>query len=322
MMTITNLKKCFEHVVALDIDTLNLAQGMIHAIIGHNGSGKTTLIRILSGLDKASSGQFTCSAGMKPIAVCLQKPYLFYGTVEQNVRLGIALRKERADERRIKSIVKRLRIAHLMSRPAKLLSAGEMQRVSLARALALEPAALLLDEPTANLDPESRQAIERELFCQKAGGVTCILTTHQIDLAHRLGDTITRLESGRKISGDLCTILAVAITCRDSTYVADYRGTRIFLTASQTGKARIAIAAKDVVISQSAFDSSMLNQMRGVIKSICQRGSVIEVEVDIGFDLLAAITEQSLCRLNLVVGTTVYISFKAASVEILSWLDF
>jgi tungstate transport system ATP-binding protein len=193
LISITNLIKDFGRNRVLDIPSLSLERGIIYALTGHNGSGKTTLLRIIAGLEEPSGGSVIFSIDKNRIGFCFQKPYMFRGTVKNNVAWGLA---EEAEED-IHSMAKKLRIEDLFNRSAKKLSAGETQKVSLARMLIRKPAFLLLDEPTAHLDTGAAATVEDVIRHFVTEGGTCIVATHIADHASRLSANIIRLEQGK-----------------------------------------------------------------------------------------------------------------------------
>jgi len=186
---------------ALDGVSLQLARGRT-AVLGANGAGKSVLLRVMHGLLPAAGGEVVWH-GAPRIAMVFQKPVLLRRSALDNViyalRLSPRHRREDAQslKRRAGAALARVGLAHLADRPGRVLSGGEQQRVALARAWALEPDVLLLDEPTASLDPAAVRAVEDIVMEIAAGGTSIIMTTHHRGLARRFADTIVFLESGR-----------------------------------------------------------------------------------------------------------------------------
>ena len=193
LISITNLIKDFGQHRVLDIPSLHFEKGKIYALTGHNGSGKTTLLRIISGLEEPSGGSVILGIDKNRIGFCFQKPYMFRGTVKKNVTWG--LKKGSTED--IHPLAKKLQIENLLNRSAKKLSAGEIQKVSLARMLLCRPALLLLDEPTTHLDARATGNVEEVIRQFVIGGGTCIVATHMADHASRLSANIIRLEQGK-----------------------------------------------------------------------------------------------------------------------------
>jgi putative ABC transport system ATP-binding protein len=185
--------------------SVELKEGMT-ALVGPSGAGKSTLLRLLNRLADPDSGTihyrgrdirgYDVLALRREIALVPQLPALLPGSVAENVSYGPGLCERRCDLERA------LALAGLDSafaeREARQLSVGEQQRVMLARALALEPAVLLLDEPTAALDERSRDAVERTLLALHAQlSAALIVVTHDQTQARRLGERVLVLDAGR-----------------------------------------------------------------------------------------------------------------------------
>jgi ABC-type sulfate/molybdate transport systems ATPase subunit len=192
----------------LRIDALDLAAGERLAVLGPNGAGKTSLLRLLAAIDMPSAGTVLVDgAPTTPGAVALrrrvayatQRPGLLSTTVRRNVELPLRWRRVPRSRRRLAAAaaLARLGVAHLADRQARSLSAGEAQRVNLARALALEPALLLLDEPAAALDAESRAAFLADVEAAlDARETTVVHVSHRPEEALRLADRVAVLVQG------------------------------------------------------------------------------------------------------------------------------
>ena len=186
--------------------SLEIGAGGPTCILGPTGAGKTLLLRICHGLIEPTAGRVSWgaadwSAALRHQAMVFQRPILLrrsvLGNLEHALHLRGVPRKESA--RRVAAALQRVGLSELAHRPARVLSGGEQQRVALARAWALEPDVLLLDEPTANLDPNAVQAIERTVAAMYAAGVAIILTTHDLGQARRLAQRIIFLHDGRAV---------------------------------------------------------------------------------------------------------------------------
>lgn len=205
---ITGLRKYYSDKKILDIDELQIEKGKITGLIGPNGSGKTTLLRILAGLDEDFTGVIRYNGEIinnniyKKMTLVTQKPYLFRRKVYENIEYPLKIRRvnRKIREQKVKEILERFEIEDLRDKRGHLLSGGESQKVSLARALVFEPELLLLDEPTSNIDPESIKIMEREIlrFNRENKG-TVLIVTHNIDQAERLCHRIIQLEWGKVV---------------------------------------------------------------------------------------------------------------------------
>ncbi|MGE5169521.1 MAG: ATP-binding cassette domain-containing protein [Rudaea sp.] len=171
-------------------------------ILGANGAGKSTLLRVLHGLIEPSRGRVRwgeATARPRGEAMVFQRPVLLRRSAAGNVRHALALAGIRGREarRRTDEALASVGLEPLADRPARVLSGGEQQRLALARAWALQPEVLFLDEPTASLDPPSARAVEAIVHDIHARGTTIVMTTHQLAQAKRLADTVVLLHEGR-----------------------------------------------------------------------------------------------------------------------------
>jgi tungstate transport system ATP-binding protein len=184
---------------------LTLHRGERLALVGANGSGKTTLLRLIHGL-LPHGGQRQLHPllpeGRLPVAAMLfQRPFLMSLSVRRNVLLGLWLRGVPAAARatRCAEALARVGLASQADRPARALSGGQQQRLALARAWALQPDLLLLDEPTASLDPSAKREVEALIDDFAGDGVTVVMSTHNLGQAKRLATRVAYLEAGRLV---------------------------------------------------------------------------------------------------------------------------
>lgn len=211
-LRLQNLCKVFAvgrtSVTALDRLDLDASPGELLVVLGPSGCGKTTLLRLIAGLDQPTSGEIKLhgetivhkKAQERSIGMAFQYPALLPQlTVAENISLGPKLRGIPEPERstRTRELAELLRISDLLPRLPETLSGGQQQRVSLARALAIRPALLLLDEPLANLDPVSRNDLRATIrSVQQKLGVTTIYVTHDQAEAAAVADRIAILDRG------------------------------------------------------------------------------------------------------------------------------
>jgi tungstate transport system ATP-binding protein len=197
VVTLADVGVRFGDVTALRDVNLRLERGDVLALVGANGSGKTTLLQVMHGL-VAHSGRRTVGRPGLVQTMVFQRPFLLRLSVWNNLRLGLwlagvpsAQRSARADE-----ALERAGLLSLRHRPARALSGGQQQRLALARAWALKPDVLFLDEPTANLDPSAKKEIESMLAGFAADGMTLVMSTHNLGQAKRLATRIVHLDDG------------------------------------------------------------------------------------------------------------------------------
>lgn len=193
------------------IERLEVRDGVLYSLTGPNGAGKSTLLWLLAMLRRPESGAIyfgdTLVHGTRSelkklrqqITLVEQAPYLFDDTVARNIAFGLRLRGIRGEERdnRISQALEDVGLGGFEKRKARELSGGEVRRVALARALALRPKVLLLDEPTANIDEASLQIVEALLTSLPQQGMTIIFSTHDLDQPERLGAEVIRMRDGK-----------------------------------------------------------------------------------------------------------------------------
>jgi tungstate transport system ATP-binding protein len=186
----------------LDRVDLTIAPRSCTFVLGPNGSGKSTLLRLLHGLIRPDEGVVTWGGETtRPLrqAMVFQRPVLLRRSAAANVRHALALAGVRKEEVAVRThnALARVGLAALANRAARVLSGGEQQRLALARASALEPDVLFLDEPTASLDPPSTRAVEDIVQAIHAAGTTIVMTTHRLAQAKRLAGDVIFLDAGR-----------------------------------------------------------------------------------------------------------------------------
>ena len=185
----------------IDGINLNIPAHPLTVVMGPNGAGKSLLLRLLHGLIKPSAGQVLW--GGKPLtesvrkhqAMVFQRPVLLRRSAASNIRFVLKLRGS-AGSKRCRELLRQVGLEDQANQPARLLSGGEQQRLALARALALNPKVLFLDEPTASLDPTSTAAIEDIVTNAHERGTKVIFVTHDVGQAHRLADEVVFLHRG------------------------------------------------------------------------------------------------------------------------------
>ena len=183
----------------LQVDALELHAGEVLAILGPNGAGKSTLLRALAGLEEPAAGR-VASDVHGAVTLVFQRPAAFAGSVAHNAGAALLGRglPRREVERRVGEALRRFGISGLAARRAATLSGGELRRLALARALVLEPAALLLDEPFDDLDAAGQAALSLDLRRAIADtGVAVAMVTHDLRRALLLADRIAVLLEGR-----------------------------------------------------------------------------------------------------------------------------
>ncbi len=213
---LNSVRKRYGTNVVLDIEDLTLVGSRLYTLIGSNGAGKSTLLNILAFLSPPTSGDIffagrrvDCNHGpmeeyRRKVTLLHQSPYLFGGTVYDNVAFGLKTRgiREEARQTIVEKALDTVGLQGFGGRKARELSGGETQRVAMARALALKPEVLLLDEPLANIDRETSGLLETVIASLPAQGTTVVMTTHNPDHPDRLNGESIFLQGGRVVPPD------------------------------------------------------------------------------------------------------------------------
>jgi tungstate transport system ATP-binding protein len=213
MYRLQSIRKRYGSNVALDVEELTIAEGRLYTLTGANGAGKSTLLSILAFLAPPTSGEIfyagkrvdwnhgSVEEYRRKVTLLHQSPYLFGGSVHDNVAFGLKVRGIPGEEQRriVDRALDGVGLQGFRDRKARELSGGEAQRVAMARALALEPEVLLLDEPLANIDRETAGLLETVIASLPARGTTVVMTTHDPDHPGRLNGESIHLEGGRHV---------------------------------------------------------------------------------------------------------------------------
>ncbi len=340
--------------VLLNIPSLSIDRGEVLALIGPNGAGKTTLLQTLSYLLKPFQGEIffkgkkveanhSVLGYRRNLAMVFQEPLLFDTTVFNNVASGLKIRGMTKGEirERVTEQMKRFGIGHLSDRSAKTLSGGEAQRTSLARAFALRPEILFLDEPFASLDPPTRQSLIEDLeliLCQT--GTTTVFATHDRTEALRLSNRIAVMNSGKILQMGspsevmnqpldefvasfvgVETILTGKVLKKDGgTFVASVSGNEIEAVGEVTFGETVILCIRPEHVTLSTQPhreaTSARNVFSGKILKIAPFGPYQKIQLDCGFPLVAYVTNHSLEELSLNEGKEVKASFKATAIHV------
>jgi tungstate transport system ATP-binding protein len=188
--------------------SLDVRQGRCLVIMGANGAGKSQLLRVLNGLAVPDTGTVLYQgreldrAARNRQAMVFQRPVLLRRSVAGNLRFALTVRSLSRQDRtkRVDEALKMARLQNRADRPARTLSGGEQQRLAIARALIGRPDLLLLDEPTASLDPSSTRAVEEMIAAARLAGVTVVLVTHDAGQARRVADDVAFVQAGRLVA--------------------------------------------------------------------------------------------------------------------------
>jgi len=331
---VRDLKKVYNNKIVLDVDNLNFQEGKIYAIVGPNGSGKTTLLNILNLLEKPDEGQIffydqeitnksnsdTLEIRRK-ITLVNQDPFLFHSTVYDNIAYGLKIRSipPKVQKSRIRSALNIVGLSGFKDRKANQLSGGEAQRVVIARALVIEPEILFLDEPTTSIDQKHIDVVERVIKkIKKEIKTTVIFTTHDLSQAYRLADEVISLLDGKIIKQVPENLLRGEIIEEEDNlkWFKTAGNIKFAIVSEKVGLAYISIDPRDIILSYEQFQSSARNSFLGKITKIIEQNHLVKLEIDIGIPLVVIITRESFFKMNLNLGSKVYLTFKASAVKL------
>lgn len=352
-----DLRVHYQGQAVLDVPHVVVQEGEVLAVIGPNGAGKSTLLRVLGLLEAPTAGTVLYRGGpvspsgsrglaiRRRFASVFQEPLLCDTTVEANVALGLRLRRRPSDEvaAETKTWMERLGIAHLARRETRTLSGGEAQRTSLARAFAIGPDVLLLDEPFAALDPPTRDELLTLLQrILRHNGFTTVFVTHDRNEAIRLGDRISLMMDarllqtgpplevfGRPATEEIARFVGVetilpgrVIKEQNGLLTVEVNGVKIEAlgTVAVGERVLVCLRPEDVVIrrldAQAILDSAR-NHLAGRVEDATLLGAQYRVRVSCGLPVIALVTKQSFDNLGLGRGTPVAVSFKASAIHLI-----
>jgi len=354
LLEIVNLCQRYGEQDILKNINLKVDKGEVFALIGPTGAGKTTILRLLNLLDLPASGRIyfdgtdtNQSARLRlemrrRMAFVFQKPVVFDMSVYDNIACGLKWRRmvKSHISQKVDSILEMVALSDYKDRKARTLSGGEAQRVAIASAIVSGPELLLLDEPSANLDPVSAARIETlitDIIHQYS--TTIIIATHDMPQGQRLADRVGVLSNGEILqTGDwgevfnspqnrevadfvgVENIIDGVIASSQDKVIAISVGDNVIEAISgypEGTEISACIRPEDIMLARSEISSSARNSFIGEITRIVEHGPLTRVEIDCGFPLVALITKRSAGELGLEKGKQVYATFKATGVHVL-----
>jgi len=351
MKQLIKLKEVTKHygeITALDDISLEIKEKEIFTVLGPNGSGKTTMLRIMASIVEPTSGEVffggerindsNRSQARKRSTMVFQKTALFNTTVYKNVAYGLKLRKfpKKEIDERVENVLDLVKLNGYEKRLAKKLSGGEQQRVSLARALALNAELLLLDEPTANLDPKNVSIIEETISrVNHEFNTTIVMATHNLFQAETitkraaliLGGKIVQVGTAQEIfkvpSKHLASFARLenvfsgtSRILKEGTSLIDVgNGVKIETALKKSGDVTVFVRPEDIIISKKPISSSARNVFKGKIIEISDLESVAKIKIDAGKQFIVQITKRSFNDMQLNIHSQVFLAFKASSVH-------
>ncbi len=345
-----NITKSYGDKNILDMVNLQIHEGEIFALLGPNGSGKSTLLKILAFLENPTSGEMFFQGkkvNFKKIekiqvqsSLVFQKTIVFSTSVYNNVAYGLKIRKvsKKTQDREVKKALELVKLEGFERRDAKKLSGGEQQRVAIARALVLKTKLLLLDEPTANLDPKNAGILEEVIEAiNRENKTTIVMATHNMFQARKLPNRIALIDDGKiselgtpaevfgKLSKNLASFAAVDntftgtanLTIIGTSKVDVGNDVHIEITEQRRGTITVFINPQDIILSKIKLDSSARNLFKGKIIEITDLDSLVKLKIDVGRPFTVQITKGSFNEMGLYLNANVFITFKASSVQVI-----
>ncbi len=352
MMHIIELEKIhknYDDLQVLKDVNMKIKKGTSTALVGPTGSGKTVLLRLINLLEKPSSGTVyfegidaNTSSNVRlkirrQMGMVFQKPLAFKSSVYDNVAFGLKIRGDKRDiKNRIKETLETIGLKGYENRNALKLSGGETQRLALARAMITDPKLLLLDEPTANLDPISTKKMEELILkINNESETTLILTTHNLSQGQKLSDRMVILNDGHILqSGTPDEIFRKP----KNKFVADFVGIenvmngdavgendlvsiktdsiQVFTVTEKRGNVNFSIRPDEITISKLKIKTSARNVIQGKVQEIIDTGSLIKLIINAGELFTVFITRDSLIDLEINIGTPVWMYFKVSAVHV------
>jgi tungstate transport system ATP-binding protein len=336
------------------VDRFELPERTTHVLLGPNGAGKSTFLRVLNGLERATGriwfdGREIVSgrdrrALRRATAAVFQRSHLLATSVRANVEMGLRARGVRGEEAHARALraMELVGVEHLAERGRDKLSGGEAQRVSVARALAIEPRVLFMDEPMASLDPPTRRSLLADLRSVIADlSIAVVWVTHDRDEAVAVADAVTFLSGGQvRQTGPAGDVFQRPRT----TEIAHFLGLELYIDGEvvlDRGEARLVLAdgtsivcgeaepgpsvgclyPEDVVLFRQPPEegsTSLRNIRKGTVTSIETLVRVRQVTVACGvLTLVATVTQAAVAELKLEVGSPVFAGFKASALHVL-----
>jgi tungstate transport system ATP-binding protein len=352
LLETVNLGQEYDGRYVLKEVSLKVNRGEVFALIGPTGAGKTTLLRLLDFLELPTKGSIYFDGvdvthsrrhrleARRRMSFVQQKPIVFTTSVYENVACGLRWRHERNKiiRHKVEGALELVGMAGYKNKNAKALSGGETQRVAIARALVTEPEMLLLDEPTANLDPISTGKVEEVLaHIVREHKMTVLMATHDMSQGQRLASRIGVLIDGKvlqvgtpheafssPISREVAEFVGVenilggiVIEKDDNLATIEVNGNAIQAISDYGVGDRVyaLIRPEDITFTLARGTSSARNVFEGKITRITPVGPLIRIEMDCGFPLLGVVTKRAAQELDLTIGKQVCASFKATAIH-------
>ena len=343
MLRVENVSKDWKDFHLREI-SLDVRKEEYFIILGPSGAGKTVLLEIIAGIIEPDAGKIVLNGEditylppeRRGLAYIPQSYALFPNmSVFDNIAFGLRVRRlpKVEIERKVKEIAEVLGISHLLHRKPGTLSGGESQRVAIARALVIEPPLILLDEPFANLDAQTRGKLLAEMkHWRKELGFTALHVTHSFEEAISLGDRVGVMLNGRLVqigsvrevfsrpaNEELARFLGFENIMEGTAEgrLLRVNGLKIELPVEVKGRVRVGLRPEDIILSLNPIESSMRNEFKAIVESVEELGPIVKVHLRVGeIRLRAFITRSSMLGMGITKGKELYVGFKASALHV------
>ena len=310
---LNHVVRSFDGRTVLEIDSLSFQARRIYALIGPNGAGKTTLLNQLAFLDQPTSGEIIFKSApvtydqaaltrlRRQVVLVDQTPILFSGTVWKNIEFGLKVRKVKREERvrRIQQALERVTMSDFARRDVHGLSGGEVKRVALARALALDPEVLLCDEPTANVDQEHQEIILKILSdANSTRHTTIIFSTHYLSQSRQLAHQTLLLQNGRLSKNMEENLFQARVVLRGNELRCLLADTRTLPFTDPAGiarenrRVRLHIDPQKIELCETVPAADQEEVLKGTVVSVGRENKTIRISIDIGPNIQVLISQE------------------------------
>ncbi|HUK50027.1 MAG TPA: ATP-binding cassette domain-containing protein [Terriglobales bacterium] len=348
-LEVQNATKRYGNTYALKGISIGIDRGSFLSVVGPSGSGKTTLLRLLDLLEKPTEGRIVIDGVdtseitetkrldlRRQMGMVFQHNVMLNRTVYENVAYPLRVRRAKDGlTKKVSDSLERVGLSGYESRKAIRLSGGEIQRVALAQALVYKPKILLLDEPTANLDPRNASVIENiVLQANREDRVTTVMSTHNPLQAQHSASKVLILRLGTVAEFDD----ASTVFNKPSTFLSSFmetgntypgiskptasgfalidlgNGIQIQGVTEQAGNVMASVDPQNITVTPSKVTTSGTNSLKGTIIAIIDHGGQVQLELNCGQKFIAKLTKSSFKELNMGIEAQAYVNFKASDV--------
>lgn len=330
MLEVRGLRHAYEGRTVLALERVALAPGTRLALVGPNGSGKSTLLRLLAFLEAPAAGEMALAgrpvrtgrerrAARRRVTLVEQRPYLFRGTVLANVAYPLRLRgaPATAAESAARGALERLQLGVLAGRAARALSDGEVQRVAVARALAIAPDVLLLDEAVSAADRAAQHALFAAVAEEQGRRPLAVcFASHLLEEAYRWSNDLLALHQGVSVPVTPENLFRVELPGGGGMQRVAVGGITLDVVSDRGGPATLAIPPQEIVLSREPLHSSARNCLPGRVVRIAEQGASVRVTLDAGVELVALVTRRSVEEMGIALGAPLYASFKSVAIRV------